>query len=60
MPANDELAFAQAISDLLDEPARRTTMGLLGRARLEKQLSWEFSRQELVEFYHRMIPTAGS
>jgi glycosyltransferase involved in cell wall biosynthesis len=56
VPANDELAFAQAISDLLEDPARRTEMGEFGRARLEEQLSWEFSRQQLVSFYERVIP----
>lgn len=56
VPANDELAFAQAISDLLDDPARRAEMGQSGRTRLEEQLSWEFSRQQLIRFYQRLIP----
>lgn len=54
--ANDEMAFAQAISDLLDDPVRRAEMGQFGRNRLEKELSWEFSSQELVRFYQRLIP----
>lgn len=56
VPANDELAFAQAISDLLDDPERRAEMGQVGRKRLEEELSWEFSRQELIRFYERLIP----
>lgn len=55
VPANDEEAFAQAISDLLDDPARRTEMGQSGRTRLEEHLSWDSSRRHLVEFYQRMI-----
>ena len=63
VPANDEMAFAQAISDLLDDPARRTEMGKIGRIRLEEQLSWDHSRRQLVEFYEGLIcepnPTRG-
>lgn len=55
VPANDEMAFAQAISCLLDDPARRVKMGSVGRTRLEEQLSWEFSGQQLVRLYERLI-----
>jgi glycosyltransferase involved in cell wall biosynthesis len=55
VPANDEEAFAQAISDLLDDPARRAEMGQSGRRRLEEHLSWDSSRQHLVEFYQRLM-----
>lgn len=56
VPANDEIAFAQAISCLLDDPVRRAKMGAVGRTRLEEQLSWEFSRQRLVRLYERLLP----
>lgn len=55
-PANDEFAFAQAIDSLLSDPQRRQRMGELGRQRVEGQLSWDFSRRELVEFYRRVLP----
>ncbi|BBY59368.1 glycosyltransferase family 4 protein [Mycolicibacterium sarraceniae] len=60
VPANDEAAFAQAISDLLEDPARRAEMGQIGRTRLEEQLSWEFSRQQLVGFYRHLIPNGAA
>ncbi|MRH88263.1 glycosyltransferase [Nocardia sp. SYP-A9097] len=52
---NDELGFAEAIVELLDDPARRDRMGSLGRARVERELSWDTSRNNLVEFYARVF-----
>lgn len=55
VPANDELAFAQAIDELLRDPIRRKEMGDLGLARVTGQLSWDFSRRELVRFYQQIV-----
>jgi hypothetical protein len=30
-------------------------MGAIGRDRVERQLSWEISRQELLNFYDRLL-----
>jgi glycosyltransferase involved in cell wall biosynthesis len=49
--ANDEAAFAGAIDELLDDPARRAQMGIAGRERVERELSWETSRRKLIAFY---------
>jgi glycosyltransferase involved in cell wall biosynthesis len=49
--ANDEAAFAGAIDELLDDPARRAQMGIAGRERVERELSWETSRRNLIAFY---------
>jgi glycosyltransferase involved in cell wall biosynthesis len=38
---NDAIAYAKAISDLLDSPDERATMGALGRQRIEDVLSWQ-------------------
>lgn len=54
-PANDEVAFAVALSDLLDDPSRRARMGALGRARVETELSWDVSRRNLIEFYDDLL-----
>ncbi|WP_068278044.1 glycosyltransferase family 4 protein [Aldersonia kunmingensis] len=51
VPANDEYAFAEAIERLLDDPERRAEMGRIGRSRVERDLSWDVSRQNLLEFY---------
>lgn len=58
VPANDEMAFAKAVDDLLDDPERRHRMGELGRDRVEQKLSWEISRRELVQFYDLILDTA--
>jgi glycosyltransferase involved in cell wall biosynthesis len=52
---NDEAAFAEAISDLLDDPQRRESMGAAGRARLEQSLSWASSERALLAAYARAL-----
>jgi len=57
---NDELAFARTIAELLDDPARRKKMGLLGRRRVETELAWQYSIPNLLEVYRAVLPaTAG-
>lgn len=55
VPANDEHAFAVAIDELLADPERRRRMGDRGRARVEAELSWDTSKEELVEFYRELF-----
>jgi glycosyltransferase involved in cell wall biosynthesis len=59
VPANDEAAFAAAVSDLLDDPDRRQEMGNRGRARVEKNLSWTHSAARLLEAYELAMATAA-
>ena len=40
VPPNDELAFANGIAKLMDDPELRRKMGLFGRERVEKELQW--------------------
>jgi glycosyltransferase involved in cell wall biosynthesis len=55
VPANDELAFAEAIDALLNDPQRRREMGEVGLQRVKGALSWSVSRQNLIEFYRRLL-----
>ena len=58
---NDELEFARTIAELMDDPARRETMGLLGRRRVETELAWQYSIPKLLEVYRAVLPApAGS
>jgi glycosyltransferase involved in cell wall biosynthesis len=57
--ANDPIAFARAIDELLDDPERRREMGRAGRARVERALAWEHSERTLVEAYERALSKAA-
>jgi glycosyltransferase involved in cell wall biosynthesis len=50
-PANDELAFAGLIAQLMDDPNARARMGELGRERVAGPLSWDVSRSALLAAY---------
>lgn len=53
---NDELEFAQAIAQLMDDPVRRQTMGLCGRKRIETELAWSYAQQNLLKAYRAVLP----
>lgn len=53
---NDELEFARAIARLMDDPARRKKMGLLGRRRIETALAWQYSIPKLLQVYRAVLP----
>ena len=54
--SNDIVQFAEAILDLLDDPARRKRMGEIGRERIETLLDWRIQKQKLKRAYDRIMP----
>jgi len=54
---NDEYAFAEAIARLMDHPDERAKMGAYGRARVQHELSWHVTSQNLLTAYRRLFPT---
>ena len=52
---NDPVDLADRIVELLDDPERRATMGRIGRARVEKDLSWERQVPELLRAYETVF-----
>ena len=56
---NDELEFARALALLMDDPERRHAMGAFGRRRIETELAWHYSAQNLVDAYRRLGSTAA-
>jgi glycosyltransferase involved in cell wall biosynthesis len=53
--ANDVSAFAACIEELLDDPDRRAEMGRRGRKRVEDELSWDRSKEQLRLAYDRLL-----
>jgi len=49
--ANDVSEFAKLTAELLDNPAERTRMGEIGKARVEGPLSWTNSTEALLAAY---------
>ena len=56
VPPNDELAFAHAIVRLMDDPALRQSMGDFGHQRVERELQWSVTGQNLLAAYHSLFP----
>ncbi len=59
-PANDELAFAKALVELMDDPERRAAMGAYGRRRAEESLNWRHWAPKLVGAYEALLPSHGT
>ncbi len=55
VPDNDPAKFAQTIQLLMDDSNQREQMGKLGRARVEKEIAWEYSIPKLVRAYESLL-----
>ncbi|RPH92881.1 glycosyltransferase WbuB [candidate division KSB1 bacterium] len=51
---NDEEDFARCIIQLLNDPARCQQMGSKGCARFRRELSWEYSTEQLLAAYNSL------
>jgi glycosyltransferase involved in cell wall biosynthesis len=54
VPPNDDAKFAEAIARLIDDPAARQRMGEYGWMRVQNQLGWHVTSQNLVNAYGRL------
>lgn len=52
---NSPVLFAQAISELLDDPAKRAAMGRIGAERLHRDLNWSKSVEQLRTAYAKAL-----
>ena len=53
--ADDVEALASAITDLLDDPARRAVMGAYNRERFLGRMAWEHNAGQLIAAYERLL-----
>ena len=53
---NSAIKLAEAIVELLDDAPARETMGRLGARRIETQLNWEKSAEQLLQAYAAALP----
>ena len=54
--ANDPVDFADKITELLADPARRAEMGAFGRERVETQMAWTYEVPKLIAAYKNARP----
>ena len=53
------LAHADRIAELMDDPAKRKLLGERGKQRVERELGWHRSREELLRAYAAVLQTEG-
>lgn len=58
VPVKDSDAIAGAISDLLENPARRNLLGNAGRQRITRLFSWEIAAQMMTRYYRKVLADA--
>ncbi len=56
---NNARDLAEKIAELLDDPARRETMGAFGRERILNELSWDHTSRSLIEAYDEYFRRRG-
>jgi len=59
-PKNDDQSMAERVIELLDNPARRQTIGAAARAMVEKRHDWNSLVQTMEQFYETNLLTARS
>ena len=50
--------YAEAIVELMDDEARRSRMGQLGRARVEQELAWSYQQNAYLGVYQDLVSSA--
>jgi len=56
---NSVAAYADLISELLDDPARRAAMGRSGRRRVEQELAWDHQKRRYVGVFDDLLGERG-
>ena len=56
---NDVQDFAEKLSTLMTNPQLRQSMGQLGRDRVNSQMAWQYSAQNLLSVYDKILRESG-
>lgn len=56
---NDTQQFGRLIVELLDDPARRQSLGDQGRVRIERELAWRYGCEQLLAAYRQVLRPRG-
>ena len=52
---NDDLEYAKALAQLMDDPEKRAEMGRCGRRRIESELAWSYSARSMLQAYSTVV-----
>ena len=52
---DDEVDFAKCLLELIDNPELQSSMGAIGRTRVESELAWHHQKKSLVEAYRKLF-----
>jgi glycosyltransferase involved in cell wall biosynthesis len=52
---NNEVEFAKTMAALMDDPTRRARMAKVGRARVQHELGWHVTSQNLLRAYESLL-----
>lgn len=52
---NDEIDFAEKILELINNEGKRQMMGQYGKQRINNELKWDITKQELIKAYNRVF-----
>ena len=60
VPENSATLLAEAIEGLLEDPAQRERMGRIGYERIQNELRWERSVEQLIRGYRKALDSKKS
>jgi glycosyltransferase involved in cell wall biosynthesis len=52
---NDEIDFAEKILELINNEDKRKMMGQYGKQRINNELKWDITKQELIKAYNQVF-----
>jgi len=60
VPAGDSQTLIEAITELLEDPAKRQYLGQLGRKRILEKFCWNVAAKQMTNYYHQVLKYANN